>query len=189
MRIARTATLFLTALALAPPVSGQTAEQWANAAQAISRLVPAAFPHLPAAVRQALEQRGCTVPQSFSDSGPHNVVRGHFARPRQTDWAVLCSRQDTSVVLVFWAGRAAGPAAINPQPDATFLQTIGGGAIGFSRVLGLARAPDVRRYAKDHGGLLPPRMDHDGLEDAFVEKASTIVYWDAGRWLSLAGAD
>ena len=189
MTIVRTATLLLTALATAPPVAGQTADQWANAAQAIRRLAPAAFPHLPATVRQALEQRGCTVPQTFIDPGPHNVVRGHFARPRQTDWAVLCSRQDTSVVLVFWAGRATASAALNPQPDATFLQGIGGGAIGFSRVLGVARASRIRRYAKDRGGLLPTRMDHDGLEDAFAEKASTIAYWDEGHWLSLAGAD
>jgi hypothetical protein len=102
---------------------------------------------------------------------------------------VLCSRQDTSVVLVFWAGRAAGPEALHPQPDANFLQGIGGGAIGFSRVLGVASASRIRRYAKDHGGLPPTRMDHDGLEDAFAEKASTIAYRDAGRWLDLAGAD
>ena len=189
MTIVRTVTLLLAALATAPPVSGQTAEQWANAAQAIRRLPPAAFPHLPATVRQALEQRGCTVPQTFIDPGPHNVVRGHFARPRQTDWAVLCSRRDTSVVLVFWAGRATVPATLNPAPDATFLQGIGGGAIGFSRVLGVARAARIRRYAKDGGGFLPTRMDHDGLEDAFAEKGSTIVYWDAGHWLSLDGAD
>lgn len=150
---------------------------------------PAAFAHLPATVRQALEQRGCTVPQTFIDPGPHNVVRGHFARPRQTDWAVLCSRHDTSVVLVFWAGRAMAPTSLNPAPDATFLQGIGGGAIGFSRVLRVAGASRMRRYAKDQGGLLPARMDHDGLEDAFAEKGSTIAYWAAGQWLSLAGAD
>jgi hypothetical protein len=189
MSIVRTATLVLAALVTVPQVLGQTAEQWATAAQAIRRLAPAAFPHLPATVRQALEQRGCTVPQSFVDRSPHNVVRGHFARPRQTDWAVLCSRRDTSVVLVFWAGRATDPAALNPQPDATFLQGIGGGAIGFSRVLGVATASHIRRYAEAHGSLLPTRMDHDGLEDAFAEKASTIVYWDAGQWLSLPGAD
>ena len=189
MSIVRTTSVLLAALVTAFPVSGQTAEQWANAAGAIRRLAPAAFSQLPATVRQALERRGCTVPQSFTDPGPHNVVRGHFARPRQTDWAVLCSHRDTSVVLVFWAGRAAGPEALNPQPDATFLQGIGGGAIGFSRVLGVASASRIRRYAKDHGGLPPTRMDHDGLEDAFAEKASTIVYRDAGHWLELAGAD
>jgi hypothetical protein len=189
MTIVRTATLLLAVLATVPPVSGQTAEQWANAAQAIRRLPPAAFPRLPATIRQALAQRGCTVPQTFIDPGPHNVIRGHFARPRQTDWAVLCSRQDTSVVLVFWAGRATAPATLNPGPDATFLQGIGGGAIGFSRVLRVARASRIRQYAKDQGGLLPTRMDHDGLEDAFAEKGSTIAYWDAGQWLTLAGAD
>ena len=189
MTIVRTVTLLLAVLTTAPPVSGQTAEQWAKAAQAIRRLPPAAFPHLPPTIRQALEQRGCTVPQTFIDPGPHNVVRGHFARPRQTDWAELCSRQDTSVELVFWSGRATAPASLNAAPDATFLQGIGGGAIGFSRLLSVAGASRIRRYAKEQGGRLPTRMDHDGLEDAFAEKASTIAYWEAGKWLSLAGAD
>jgi hypothetical protein len=32
-------------------------------------------------------------------------------------------------------------------------------------------------------------MYHDGLEDAFAEKASVVSYLEAGRWLALTGAD
>ncbi len=28
-------------------------------------------------------------------------------------------------------------------------------------------------------------IDHDGINDAFVEKASTIKYWYDGKWLDV----
>ena len=31
--------------------------------------------------------------------------------------------------------------------------------------------------------------DHDGIDDAFLEKASVTWYWDNGRWMQLQGAD
>jgi hypothetical protein len=30
---------------------------------------------------------------------------------------------------------------------------------------------------------------HDGIEDIFEEKASSILYWTGGKWLTLPGAD
>ncbi|HEX6942595.1 MAG TPA: hypothetical protein VF128_06685, partial [Gemmatimonadaceae bacterium] len=55
-------------------------------------LQPSAFADLPASIRSDLEQRGCTVPQSYPDSTPHNVVRGRFTSPKEVDVAVLCAR-------------------------------------------------------------------------------------------------
>jgi hypothetical protein len=91
--------------------------------QSIKRLSPSAFPELPSAVRRALNLRGCSVPQSFL-TGPHNVIKGEFARPGQTDWAVLCSVNGVSGILVFWNGSPDRPAAIAPQPDANSVQGI-----------------------------------------------------------------
>jgi hypothetical protein len=33
------------------------------------------------------------------------------------------------------------------------------------------------------------RIDHNGIDDAFLEKASITWYWYKGRWMQLQGAD
>lgn len=171
-------------------LSAQTPEQWQAAARAIRRLPPDSFPQLPIAIRSALNARSCTVPQSFVEGRPHNVISGRFARARQRDWAVLCSRRDSSSVLIFWGHRDPGPPAeLAWTSDAGFLQGIGAGRIEYSRVIALADPARIREYAASFGGPLPPPMDHDGLEDAFAQKASTVYYLEKGRWLPLAGAD
>jgi hypothetical protein len=47
-------------------------------------------------------------------------------------------------------------------------------------ILSLARAFD---------GPEPPAGEHSGINDAFVEKASTIHYCHDGQWHRLAGMD
>lgn len=171
-------------------LSAQTPEQWQAAARAIRRLSPNSFPQLPAAIRSALMARRCTVPQSFIDARPHNVISGRFARARQRDWAVLCSRHDSSSVLIFWSdGDPRSPAELGSTSDAAFLQGTGAGRIGYSHVIAVAHPSRIREYAGSPAGPLPKRLDHDGLEDAFAEKASTVFYLEDGRWLTLPGAD
>jgi len=171
-------------------LSAQTPEAWGVAARTIRRLPPDSFPQLPPAIRWALKARGCSVPQSFTSERPHNVVAGSFAHAGQQDWAVLCSRQDSSSVLIFWGGADAGaPAEFTRAPDAAFLQGIGEGRIGYSRLLAAASPAQIREYAASFDGVLPKVLDHDGVEDAFAEKGSDVSYLDAGRWLALTGAD
>jgi hypothetical protein len=43
--------------------------------------------------------------------------------------------------------------------------------------------------AKEYGGPLPKRLNHDGIDDAFVEKGSQVLYYEDGVWLELAGSD
>lgn len=79
------------------------------------------------------------MPQSFTSERPHNVVTGSFARAGQQDWAVLCSRQDSSSVLIFWGGAdAESPTEFPRAADAGYLQGIGEGRIGYSRLLAAA---------------------------------------------------
>lgn len=108
---------------------------WRQADAATVRLKPAAFAGLSAQVRQALEQRGCTVPQSYANPKPHNVVRGHFTSAAAIDVAVLCSRARVSSILVFRGGSSKNVAELAPAPDADFLQGLGPGIIGYSRSL------------------------------------------------------
>lgn len=171
-------------------LSAQTPEQWQAAARAIQQLPPDSFPQLPVAIRRALMRRGCTVPQSFTDRRPHNVIAGRFAHAGREDWAVLCSRHDSSSILVFGApGDSTDPAELERRADADFLQHIGAGRIGYSRVIAPATPARLRAYSAGSEGPTPKSLDHDGLEDAFAEKASTVFYLEQGRWLSLSGAD
>lgn len=184
------AIFLLLCLRCAPGLCAQTAEAWQAVARTIRRLPPDSFPQLPAAIRSALAARGCSVPQSFTSERSHNVIAGSFARAGRRDWAVLCSRQDSSSVLVFWTGAdARPPTELARASDAGFLQTTGGGRIGYSRILAVARPAQIRGYAAAFDGPLPRVVDHDGVEDGFAEKGSTVWYLEGGRWLTLAGAD
>ena len=76
------------------------------------------------------------------------------------------------------------------QPDRNYLQNVGpGGVIGFSRALGVADPKFIREHHEWYGGPEPPPLDHDGINDMFVGKASVVWYRHAGRWLQLTGAD
>jgi hypothetical protein len=165
-------------------------QDWQAANTATVRLKPSAFPELPATVRRYLERRGCEIPQTFSNKAPHNVVRGRFTSATQMDIAVLCSKARVSTLLVFRGGRTSGVTELAEQPDEELLQVVdGGGRIGYSRALGVARPSYIREHHSAYGGPKPPPMDHDGINDIFVEKASVVWYWYRGRWLQLQGAD
>ena len=75
---------------------------------------------------------------------------------------------------------------VAPSPDRSFLQEVGGGRIGFSRSLAGLTADEIGKYLRNECGSAPR---HDGIRDAFVEKASTVWYWCGGKWLALPGAD
>lgn len=155
----------------------------------IVRLPPAAFPELPSTVVGELQRRGCTIPQEAYTKRPHNVIRGAFARPGQTDWAVLCSRNGASSILIFWNSSERNPGQVAGMEDRNFLQGLGGDQIGFSRGI----SPVGRKYILDHyqayGGPAPPPIDHQGINDAFIEKASVVHYFHDGKWFRLTGAD
>src|SRR5579859_6550760 len=103
-----------------------------GAERRIVRLPPTAFPELPGSVVRELQRRGCTIPQTPYTKKPHNVIKGEFAKPGQTDWAVLCSVKSISTILVFWKGSETNPAAIAPMEDRNYLQTINTADPGYS---------------------------------------------------------
>ena len=177
----------LTALSIDHVRAGQ---DWQAANAATIRLKPSAFPELPATVRRYLERRGCEVPQAVSDKAPHNVVRGRFTSSTQTDIAVLCSRARLSAVLLFRGGTTSSVAELAQRSDEAFLQVIDArGGVGYSRALGVATPSYIQQHYAFYGGPKPPPLDHDGINDIFVEKASIVWYWYRGRWLQLQGAD
>lgn len=107
---------------------------------------------------------------------------------RHFDTAVLCSRQRTSSILIFWGGHSSDVSVVATRTDAQFLQLIAPGRIGFSRLLRVASPAFIREHEqRSRGGLTA--IAHEGIEDVFIEKASVVWYWREGKWLQLSGAD
>src|SRR5437867_7834764 len=163
--------------------------EWDKANREVVRLAPSSFKQLPKDLIQELERRRCTVPQVWGSRQPGNVIRGEFLRKGQSDWAVLCSVNMKSSILVFASGSPSNPMNIAEGEDLNILQRVGQGQIGYSRQI----EPVGEKYILDHyhayGGPKPPPIDHLGINDAFVEKASVVLYFYQGNWLHLTGAD
>jgi hypothetical protein len=189
MKLASLAVLCITLT----PVRGQLQEglkrQFDEAERRIVRLPPAGFPEIPRNVVRELQHRGCTVPQETFTKKPNNVIRGEFFKSGQTDWAILCSVKGVSTILVFWNGSEHNPAAIASLEDRNFVQGITATEIGFSRGITAVGKDFIMRHYEAYGGPKPPPIDHQGIDDAFIEKASVTWYFDRGKWLKLSGAD
>ena len=149
-----------------------------------------AFPDLPAEFVRELA--GCTVPQTYVTPRPHNVVHGTLGSRQQTDWAVLCSRAGESVIRIWWGGPAQCASELQPARNASYLQGIGDGKIGFSRYISTTDSyhnyeSESDSAVADGGGTV--KLEHDAIEDAFAEKGSTIWLCRNGKWVSFSGAD
>jgi hypothetical protein len=154
-----------------------------------ARLPPAAFPMLPVSVVRELQRRGCTIPQEDYSKRPNNVISGQFSHRGQRDWAVLCSRNGESSILVFWKGSASNPAELARSEDINSLQGGGSDKILFSRGISAVGSDFILKHYQAYGGPRPPRIDHEGIDDAFIEKASVVQYFYEGNWLQLTGSD
>jgi hypothetical protein len=182
----------LSALGVVPTFAQMSQDfkrEFEEAEQRIVRLQPTAFPQLPVNVVRELQRRGCTIPQEASTKSAQNVIKGQFAKTGQTDWAVLCSVKFVSSILVFWNGSEKSPAVIAQREDRTFLQTISADEIGFSRAIAPVGKDFIMRHFEAYGGPKPPPIVHQGIDDAFIGKASVTWYFYGGKWLTLQGAD
>jgi hypothetical protein len=160
-----------------------------EAANRIMRLPPTAFRDLSASLVRELQRRGCTIPQTAYTKKPHNVIRGEFLKPGQMDWAVLCSVKGVSAILVFWNGSENHPGVIASMEDRIFLQGPGGDQFYYSRGISPVGRDFIMRHYDAYGGPKPPPIDHQGIDDAFIEKGSVTWYFYRGKWLKLSGAD
>jgi len=206
------ALLSITILPTFAQLPADLKHKFDEAERRIVRLSPTAFPELPRNVVRELQRRGCTIPQTPYTKRTQNVIKGEFAKPGQTDWAVLCSLNKTpwlfsfwsdphyvSSILVFWNGSGSHPAEIAPMEDRNYLQGITANEIGFSRGIAPARREFIMRHNDPASGAPNPPpaynrpklplIDHQGIDDAFIEKASVAWYFHDGKWMKLTGAD
>jgi hypothetical protein len=138
----------------------------------------------------------CRSKRTYSVSGGTQFADfarpGHFTfiRKGELDWVVLCSVNRVSSIFVFRGGSPTLFSDLVRQPDSAFLQTVtGDGTIGFSRGLAAVGREVIMSDYKAFGGKKPPPIDHQGIDDAFVGKASRIIYFYHGKWLTLQGSD
>ena len=169
--------------------SGEKLDKWETADRETVRLSPSDFPNLPKSVRNDLAARGCTIPQIYWNHQPHNVISGNFKRSGQVDWAVLCSIDHQSTLLVYWGGSAETVSEVSTSADKNWLQGIGGDNVGFSRGIETVNAEYIADQARKYGREVLHVLDHEGIDEAFVEKASHVHYWFKDEWLILQGSD
>ena len=183
------ALLFLMIIPIFAQLPEDLNRKFDEAERRIVRLSPTAFPELPGNVFRELQHRGCRIPQSAYTKKPHNVIKGEFAKPGQTDWAVRCSIKGFSSILVFWNGSEKNPAELARFEDRIYLEGIDQNTIGFARSIAAVGRDFIMRHYNAYGGPKPPPIDHQGIDDAFLEKASVTWYFHNGKWLKLTGAD
>jgi hypothetical protein len=176
-------TLAASAQAGEQVVRGHTGDQ----SYAFRMLPPESFPALPAPIRGDLEKRRCLIPQTYEARSPENVIHGAFHEKGSSDWAVLCSQNGRSMLLVFWDSSAGKPAELAAQLDTETAdphnQT---SELGYARGIDAASPASITEILanKPNGPF-----DHDGIKDAHIEKSSVIHYFKSGTWMTLAGTE
>ncbi len=183
----------LREIARARQVERQAQRDWqARAEEAIGkirRLPVEAFPELPTAVAGVLRARNCRVPQPSPEGAPRNVIRGEFFAQGEAGWAVLCSVNNSTALLAFRNDRDTNPDTVTTSDDRIYLQGLDGDQMGYSREITAVGRDFIMRHYRAYGGPEPPPIDHHGIDDAFLEKASITWYFHQGKWLQLQGAD
>jgi hypothetical protein len=159
------------------------------AEQQIRRVPPGAFPGLPQGIAAALRTRGCTIPQPSPDGAPKNAIQGEFFAKGQQAWAVLCSTGGSSSILVFRDRSGAKPEELAKGEESNYLQGDGQGKMVYSREIDAVGQKYIMDHYRAYGGPAPPPIDHQGIDDVFVGKASVTFYWYNGTWRQLQGAD
>jgi len=147
---------------------------FARGEREIVRVAPIYFLHMPSAIRDVLEERGCTIPQTWGEKWPANAVHGHFVGATSDDWAVLCSVKGSSSVVVISGGKVV--ASLGRSADREHVAGILPGRAVFERSINRAAASEIRRR-------------HDGIEDWFKSNVSEIHYFNGTKWIVLPGAD
>ena len=146
------------------------------------RLLPvSSFPRLPQSVAQQLDRMGCMIPQTYEARGPENIIHGSFEKKESDDWAALCSVNGLTTLYVFFQSNFANPILLRHQADSEWLGTEWSQDYGSAWGIALRPARLMQRLSgADYGSA-----DHDGIDDAFVEKSTTVHYFQKNQWTTL----
>ncbi len=183
----------LQQIASASKARAQEQQVWTRrfeeAYKRITRLRPEAFPDLPRAIAAVVRARNCTVPQPSGADSPRNVIHGEFFESGQQSWAVLCSVAGWSTILVFRTAEDPTPHSLARMEDRNFLQNLDDRSVGYSREIQAVGREFILGHENGYQAPKPTRITHQGIDDAYLGKASTVWYLDAGVWFQFPGAD
>jgi hypothetical protein len=163
-------------------VTGQIVVAGHSTPYVVRHLPVSSFPALPDGVRDELNRRGCSIPQTYEAHQPENVVHANLEGRGNTDWAVLCAAQGTVSLLVFFGGGSQQPAELASAPETERLQPHdASGVLGFNWGIDPA---SPRLVAEAQTGLIPrpPKLDHDALADEIVEHKTIYHFYAKGAW-------
>lgn len=181
------------------PARGDTTPQGFPTEAALLRWVhllsPDSFPNLPKPVRDSLVSRSCQIPVPGADRA--NVITGAFTAKGAVEWAVLCSVRDTSQILIFNARNGTLVDSLNRSGDSGWIQGNGNNTKLFSRFIAVVPMSQLNIVPADttsedvvyYGAFLPKPIDHDGIDQAFLDKASTTFYFAQGHWIKVGSSD
>ena len=147
----------------------------------IRRLPVASFPDLPEKIASQLEKLGCLIPQTYQAHHPENVIHASLERPGSSDWAALCSTDQTVKLMVFLAS-ASVPSVLATESETARMETHDRtGVLGFAWGIDAA-SPQQIREAQATMEHHPPLLDHDALADTFVEKNTVYHFFTKNTW-------
>jgi hypothetical protein len=148
----------------------------------IRHLPVSSFPELPATVQAELNRRGCLIPQTYEAHRPENVIHGSFEKPGTLDWAVLCSAQGKTSLLVFFASAPEKPLILGSSPETQRLQAHdSSGVLGFNWGID-PKSPEQVRDAQTGMEPRPVKLDHDAVGDTVVEHRTVVHFFSKSVW-------
>jgi hypothetical protein len=151
---------------------------------------PSEFKILSNDIIKILSEKNCVIPQSFNNNDTllNNIIVGQFAKVGQLDLAVLCSSANKSNIIIFWGGTSSCPPLREEAEDQMYIYKNGQKYEYYRAILTASR-----NYIGSRNGKNPLVNDnlinHDGIEDAWLERGSVIHYCHNGKWLRLSGGD
>jgi len=149
----------------------------------IRNLPISSFPEVPPAIAEAVNGRGCLVPQSYQARRPENVIHGSLERAGSEDWAMLCSAQGRVSLLVFFAsGSPSEPVVLGSAAKNDRLQPHDlTGELGFNWGIDPATP---RRIHEAQSGLAhrPAVPDHDAIADSTLDRKTVYRIYRNGVW-------
>jgi len=160
----------------------------------VRRFPPDSFPDLSKPVSDTLVGRGCLIPTPGYRA---NVITGAFTAKDIVQWAVVCSVNDTSQILVLDAKNGVVLDSLGRSPDVNWIQSNVNSTWLFSRFISTVPMSRLNIVPIDttgedvlyYGAVLPKPIDHDGIDEAFLDKASETYYFAQRKWFMVSSSD
>jgi hypothetical protein len=155
----------------------------AELARMVPKVSPDSLPELPVRIRSSLTALGCLIPRTYGDAHK-NVRRGAFSAKGAAEWAVMCSVEGFSRVLVVNSATGLVVDSLGVGGDAGGMEQENG---QWMFTLGFTVYPASELNSEEKAEL-PGPFDHDVI-DIPQGMSSTAWYRVKGVWHTAITAD